>query len=79
MNMGNMGNVMTIISLWKQFKSNHPKASNFLHAVVKKGVEVDSIIEVKITYPNGEVLESSIRVKDSDAAMIDQIRKMKEQ
>lgn len=77
MNMDKMGNMMGIISMYNKFKENHPKASNFLHAVVRRGVDVGSVVEITITYPNGEKLESSIRIQESDAELIRQIKEMK--
>ena len=59
MNIGNnIGNIMKIAGAWNAFKSNHPKFPAFCQAVSRKGLKEGSIIEIAITTPEGEKIES---------------------
>ena len=67
MNIGNnIGNIMKITGAWNTFKSNHPKFPAFCQAVSRKGLKEGSIIEIAITTPEGEKIETNLKVKDSD-------------
>ena len=66
MNIGNnIGNIMKITGAWNTFKSNHPKFPAFCQAVSRKGLKEGSIIEIAITTPEGEKIETNLKVKDS--------------
>lgn len=61
-----MKDMMKVMSAWNRFKENHPKFPAFISAVARKGVKVDSIIAITITDPDGEIIETNIKVKESD-------------
>lgn len=48
------------------FVKNHPKFPNFLQAVKRKGIHADDVITITIETPEGEKIESNIRVQPSD-------------
>ena len=54
-------------------KNNHPKFFGFFKAVKKKAFKADSIFEIKVTSPEGEVLETSIRLTQSDIDAINDL------
>lgn len=58
------------MSAWNTFQKNHPKFPAFCKAVAKKGLCEDSVIEVIVTTPNGERIETSIKVQESDIELI---------
>mgnify|MGYP000391057925 CR=1 FL=1 len=49
------------------------KVSFFLDAVSKRALCKDTIIEIKVTTPDGESLESNLRLKESDLEVLRQI------
>ena len=48
------------------FKNNHPKFFGFLGAVKNKGLREGTIYEIKVTTPEGETLETAIKLQQSD-------------
>lgn len=60
------GQIMKTKKAWDTFTSNHPKFPAFLQAVRNKGVTEGTIIEAIITSPDGEKIETSIIIKESD-------------
>ena len=60
---------MKITSAWNIFKKNHPKFPAFCQAVSRKG----SIIEITFTTPEGEKIETNLKVKDSDLELLKQL------
>ena len=78
MNIGNnIGNIMKITGAWNTFKSNHPKFPAFCQAVSRKGLKEGSIIEIAITTPEGEKIETNLKVKDSDLELLKQLSDLK--
>ena len=78
MNIGNnIGNIMKITGAWNTFKSNHPKFPAFCQAVSRKGLKEGSIIEIAITTPEGEKIETNLKVKDSDLKLLKQLSDLK--
>ena len=74
MNIGNnIGNIMKITGAWNTFKSNHPKFPAFS----RKGLKEGSIIEIAITTPEGEKIETNLKVKDSDLKLLKQLSDLK--
>lgn len=65
-----------IQGMWKQFTENHPKFPLFLNAVKSKGIPVDSVIEIQITHPDGEVMKTNIKVTPSDMELIESMKTM---
>lgn len=72
----NIGALMKIKQAWDMFSSNHPKFALFLQAIGKKGVPEGAIIEIAITYPDGQKLESSLRVQQSDLELIEIVKSL---
>lgn len=66
----NLGNMAKLMSAWRTFQKNHPKFPAFCKAVSKKGLREDSVIEVIVTTPDGERIETSIKVQESDIELI---------
>ena len=79
MALGNIGDIMKIKQAWDTFTNNHPKFPAFLQAVKRRGIEEGSVVEVIITDPKGEKLETSIRVKQSDLDLVDTLKNMSRQ
>lgn len=58
---------------WGAFEQRHPKFTIFLGAIMKSGIGQDSIVEIKITYPDGRVLESNLKVMPEDVEFLKEI------
>lgn len=52
------------------FEQNHPKFMPFLTAVANSGVTEGTVIEVKVTKPDGTQMESNIRLQQSDIEVL---------
>lgn len=76
MALGNIGDIMKIKQAWDTFTANHPKFPAFLNALKVRGIKEDTVIEIIITDPNGEKLETSIKVKQSDLQLMDTLKSM---
>ncbi len=72
-----MGQMMKIMGAWNKFKSNHPKFPAFLKAVQKRGFKEDMIIEVIVTEPDGEKIETSLKLSAQDIAAIEELRNLR--
>lgn len=60
---------------WKQFNETHPRVLPFIKAVEAAGIREGTIISITVETPEGEKLESNIKVQQSDLELL---RGMKE-
>ena len=63
--------MMKFSGLWSTFTANHPKFPKFIAAASRKGVLAEGS-----TTPDGETLETNLKVTASDLELIQQIKKM---
>lgn len=68
--MMNPAKLLAFRKQWGEFEQRHPKFVMFLGAVIKNGVGEGSIIEMKITLPDGRVMESNMKVSAEDMEML---------
>lgn len=61
-----MGSMMKAMGAWNIFKKNHPKFPAFCKAAAEKGLREDSVIEIIVTTPEGERIESSLKLQAED-------------
>ncbi len=61
--------LLKLKSCIEKFKSNHPKVISFFTAASGTVVK-DSIIELKLTSPDGKTMVTNMRVTEDDLAMI---------
>ncbi len=71
-----MGSMMKILGAWNTFKGNHPKFPAFCRAVAKKGIREDSVVEIVVTTPEGERIETSLKIKGSDLELLQGLGQM---
>lgn len=74
MKMKNPAAIFKLQGMWNQFVQNHPKFPMFLNAVKEKGVPVDSVIEIQITQPTGEVMKTNLKITASDMELLEQLK-----
>ncbi len=72
----NFSDILKIKTAWDTFTGNHPKFPMFLKAVRSKGIPEDTVIEVSITYPDGKVLDTNIKVTASDLELYEALKNM---
>ncbi len=70
--MMNVGNMLKITNAWNAFKRNHPKFPAFCRAVSKRGIREGSIFEISYITPEGEKLETNLKVKADDLELLSQ-------
>lgn len=71
--MMNVGNMLKFSNAWNTFKKTHPKFPAFCRAVSKKGIREGSVLEISFTTPDGEKLETNLKVKQSDLELLEQL------
>lgn len=54
---------------WTRFKSNHPKFPRFLSAVCQKSIQTGTVIEIRVTAPDGQETTSNLRLKEDDVTL----------
>lgn len=65
-----MGSMMKALGAWNIFKGNHPKFPAFCKAVAKKGIREDSVVEIIVTTPEGERVETSLKIQAGDMELL---------
>ncbi|MBR1770931.1 MAG: hypothetical protein IJ747_02760 [Lachnospiraceae bacterium] len=65
-----MSAAMRVFAAWNTFKSNHPKFPAFCKAVGQRGLREDSVIEVIVTTPEGEKIETSLKLQAGDLELL---------
>ncbi|MBQ5426598.1 MAG: hypothetical protein IIU31_05450 [Pseudobutyrivibrio sp.] len=66
----NPADLLRVRSAAAKFNQNHPKLLPFFGAARTKAMTPGSIIEIAVTDPNGEKLETNLRVQESDIELI---------
>lgn len=59
-----------------KFNANHPKLLPFFRAAGPKAMTPGSIIEIAITDPDGEKIETNLRVQESDIELFNTLLSM---
>jgi len=65
-----------IKSLWDKFQANHPKFPMFLSALQQNGIKEGTIIEITITEPDGEKIQSNLKITASDMDLYEQLKQI---
>ena len=71
-----LGDIMKVKSAWDKFTRNHPRFPQFLNAVKGKGVPEGTVIGITLDYPNGERLETNIKVSAEDLDLVETLKKV---
>ena len=66
--------LMKIMNAKNQFDANHPKFGAFLKAAFAGGIQEGTIIEMKVTKPDGETMTTNLKVKQSDLELLHQLQ-----
>ena len=73
--MNNFGAIMQLQQAWKTFTDNHPKFPLFMNAA-RGTLREGTVVDFKITTPEGRVLESNLKLTASDLEMLEMLRNM---
>ena len=71
----NFGSMLQLKNAWNTFIGNHPKFPRFLRAA-GSCISKDTIIEIKVTTAEGRVLETNLKVKESDIDLLKSLAKL---
>jgi len=71
-----LGDVLKLKGLWDRFTRNHPKFPSFLNAAKAKGFPEGTVLAFSITYPDGQTLETNIKITADDLDLFDTVSKM---
>lgn len=59
------------------FTTNHPKFAQCLKDEFSRGIDVDTIIEIKVQHPGEEPIITNMKVKQSDLDLVNSLKDMK--
>jgi hypothetical protein len=68
--------VMRVKGAWDTFTRNHPKLMPFVQAVGREAIADGTIIEVKVTSPQGKEYTTNMKITQSDLDLFDQMKTM---
>lgn len=71
------GMMLKLGGLWAKFSKNHPKFPQFVKALQKNGFKADTIIDIKLTYPDGNVLDSNLKISEEDLKLFNELKQLK--
>ena len=66
----NIGKLMQLKGELDGFKSRHPKFPLFLKAVQQRALTEGTLMEIKVTTPDGQTLTSNLRLTQEDLDVI---------
>ena len=66
--------LMKIMNAKNKFNANHPKFGAFLSAAFAGGIQEGTIIEMKVTKPDGTEMTTNLKVKQSDLELLQELR-----
>lgn len=72
----NMSMLLGVRQKLDVLRANHPKFFGFINAVRMKGIKEGSIFEIKVTTPEGETLETAIKLTESDMEVLKDLLSM---
>lgn len=70
----NPAKVFQIKNAWDRFTANHPKFPRFLQAAAQASIDEGTIIEIKITKPDGDSIASNVRLTAEDMELFRELK-----
>lgn len=62
--------LLQIQNAWNTFKTNHPKFPMFVNALATEGLSENTVIDIKITTPEGKEFHSNMKLTTSDMELM---------
>jgi len=72
----NPAKLLKLKSAWDAFAQNHPKFPKFMKAIHQNGMQEGTIIEINVTTPDGKILSSNIKLKESDVTLFSELSEL---
>lgn len=69
--------IMQLMQRWSVFQSDHPKFVPFVNAVKDTVMKEGSVLEMKVTDPDGKTTTTNIRVTANDVETFRMIAELK--
>ena len=73
--MMNFSQIMEMKSIADRLRRNHPKFPAFIQAVMQKGIPAGTVLELRVSEPDGSEYITNLRVNEED---LDCIRRLQE-
>lgn len=70
----NPASLFRLKGAWQTFTQNHPKFPLFLQAVKNTPMQPGTVIDCKITTPEGKMLQTNVRLTASDLELLALLR-----
>lgn len=68
--------LLQLKSSWERFKKNHPKFPRFLTGIYQRSLQEGTLIEFKVTNPDGEQITANIKIKADDMTLFNELREL---
>ena len=72
----NPAKLFKLKNAWDVFSQNHPKFPKFMKAIHQNGMQEGTIIEINVTSPDGKILSSNIKLKESDVTLFGELSEL---
>ena len=66
--------LMKIMNAKTKFNASHPKFAAFLNAAFARGIQEGTIIQMKVTKPDGTEMTTNLKIKQSDLELLQELR-----
>ena len=68
--------LLQIKNAWDRFTAGHPKFPLFLKAIQKQGITEGTILELKVTAPDGRELYSNLELTPEDMELFRELQEL---
>lgn len=72
----NFAALMQLKEEWTSFKVRHPKFPSFMKAVRGRALTEGTVIDIRVTAPDGTILNSNLKLKKEDLDLIRRIHEL---
>lgn len=72
-----IGMIFKLQGIWMKFSKAHPKFPQFIKALKSNGLPVDSVIDIKISYPDGKTIDTNLKITSDDLKALEELKKLK--
>lgn len=69
--------ILKLVAMKNRFEAAHPKFMAFAKNIARTGVQEGSVIEVKVTQPDGNSVTANMKVTADDVAMINELKTLR--
>ncbi len=71
-----ISNTLKLMSEFQRFQKAHPKAVQFAASLARDGVKEGTILELKLTDPDGEEKVCNIRITAEDLSLLELLKEL---